>query len=704
MANNYYVSATECAAISRIDARELSSKPDSYVVNNVVSYYLMLNTWFSMWSCLPEGTSLIPSIVNLLLREGLLPVIRKCSEMADASIKDSQPRYPEWLDAYVNTVRPEIDLADWLQLMRFLKRFSPVGSDLVEERSIKAFVAFNKQLKIKQRTELNYGLVRRVREVISDILKGFTVDYLNDGSFSPGAAADSDKLLASKLSEYSRVQPYYLSQFYPLSSSVEKAGVVEWVVEYDNRTDWKLLLKRDVPKGNIAYYVEEKSTDDRGNVVVTKVRKYDDAYCVATKRCERRIIPPRSYCSVVRAVPKNYKTSRIIAKEHAFRQFRMYAIATAMRRCIKNNGYEDMLCLNDQSFNQEKCRYGAKFGSYATIDLSSASDSLSRSLFVSTFPSTVVSECDKWCAKGVIVNKDDPRWMQMAFTSGSVLCFPVESIIFLATALVAQEMHENFTGERINAPQVYGDDMIVDSRVFDLTCEILTRLGCTVNDDKSFCETRYRESCGVEYNATEDTQTKYWPRRPLKGLDPARIGLKLENCSNLLSGSKNDFFNSLSALVDMQHRFFFAKICGKRCPGISALLADVVRRYYPKMTSSAPGAVCDDLWEFIPKFTLTRAPMDVREDRNPLAKVAVSKLPPYAVREVHTTLVNKAHGKADQESVRQLMVYRYVEHLLHGPKVDHGELINELCHLTVTPNTYDADACGVDTVYVERRI
>lgn len=96
---------------------------------------------------------------------------------------------------------------------------------------------------------------------------------------------------------------------------------------------------------------------------------------------------PYDLTCTVMAVPKNYKTARMIAKEEAGNTFHAKAVQKAMRRCFKRNRIA--IYYDDQEINREGARLGALNGRLATIDHSSASDSIPRSLAAYVTPPDV---------------------------------------------------------------------------------------------------------------------------------------------------------------------------------------------------------------------------------------------------------------------------------------------------------------------------
>jgi hypothetical protein len=65
---------------------------------------------------------------------------------------------------------------------------------------------------------------------------------------------------------------------------------------------------------------------------------------------------------------------------------------------------------------------------------------------------------------------------------------------------------------RIGNFAVFGDDIIVDSRVYSRICKMLNVLGFAVNTNKSFNEGLFRESCGHDYYCGQNVRGVYIKR------------------------------------------------------------------------------------------------------------------------------------------------------------------------------------------------
>jgi len=608
------VSVNDAEEIASIDAPKMSSNPTAYIKNNLMSYFLIINLWiFQIDEISRTGRF---ELIEMLKARGLLATIALCSEAADIFIQTeySVDRIASGVeDGYAVPFASRVigDAPDdrvALQLLRFPKRFSPVSADLISQASVDNFDKINDKCKIGNRSERSQFWVERVRARLSSILAGFSVDY-DKGFFSAGVAADADRPLADKLSAYSYWEPCLFHS--PL-----------------------------LPIGN-----------DR------------------TKR------DPSDYCAIVQSVPKSYKTARVIAEEHAYRQFHMQAIRLEIERCIERNGYVDLLDLHDQSPNQRLAWEGSFNPTYATIDLSAASDSLERAFIYSVLPLSVVRELDKYLPRyysAMVTNKKGThvrhvtRRMDMFCTSGSAVTFPIESIVFLAICLEVTEVCSRLTGESFVLPHVFGDDLLVDVAVYDTVVQVLEQLRFSVNTTKSFgWDSRYRESCGVEYFDGYALSSKYWPR-------------------STVSFRNADVAATLGQLCSLQHALYENTVA-------RIFLTAVVRCLEPRMTSHNPGVLCDDLWEPVPQFKRAPAPYDMTKMESC----------PYE-REVHLVMKTRRKNRTSEVTAYGytkamiVQMWLYATFLRSGPQYDDD--LSRLLGVTSKPPTL-ASLCDTGEVY-----
>jgi hypothetical protein len=163
-------------------------------------------------------------------------------------------------------------------------------------------------------------------------------------------------------------------------------------------------------------------------------------------------------------------------------------------------------------------RVGSLDGSYATIDLSDASDLVSydlvRNIFKPIAPTFLdyVEGCRSETAKmpsGELVT------LRKFASMGSAMCFPMEAMIFFTLAMTAFfEVDASPVSrkaiKRYSAKiSVYGDDIIVPSRYATAVMDKLEAYGLRVNHSKSFTQGFFRESCGGDYYRGHDVTPVY---------------------------------------------------------------------------------------------------------------------------------------------------------------------------------------------------
>lgn len=246
-------------------------------------------------------------------------------------------------------------------------------------------------------------------------------------------------------------------------------------------------------------------------------------------------------------VPKTAKTFRTIAVEPLLNGLVQKGIDSVMRRKLLRVG----LNLADQSLNQRFAREGSANDTddgFASIDLSSASDSISRELCRYLLPDAWFRLLDRTRSHHYTLDQA-VRPYEKFCSMGNGFCFPLETLLF-AAACIATGSHEpgvDFT--------VYGDDILVKRGLAPSVLRLLKHWGFKYNPDKTFLEGPFRESCGADWFGGEDV-------RPFT-LDYALDSL--ENCFKFLNLTRRSerceaFFSgvrqSVVDLVPIQWRFF----------------------------------------------------------------------------------------------------------------------------------------------------
>ncbi|UHM27709.1 MAG: RNA-dependent RNA polymerase [Fushun levivirus 6] len=211
--------------------------------------------------------------------------------------------------------------------------------------------------------------------------------------------------------------------------------------------------------------------------------------------------------NVVFTVPKSDDIDRAAAKEPDLNMFLQKACGLHIRRRLKGVGID----LNDQTRNQELARIASIDGSLATLDLSSASDSVTWKLVAELLPPDWFRVLSDLRSDRGLIDGSWHEWATMS-TMGNGFTFELESLIFWALARSAAYY--------FGCPgviSVYGDDIIVPTKLAKPLMNVLGFCGFLVNPDKSFWSGSFRESCGAHWNAGVDVKPFYC-RTPLIGL------------------------------------------------------------------------------------------------------------------------------------------------------------------------------------------
>lgn len=197
-------------------------------------------------------------------------------------------------------------------------------------------------------------------------------------------------------------------------------------------------------------------------------------------------------CSGARmtSVPKNSKTNRMIGIEPVGNMFLQKGVGAYIRRRLKRVGVD----LNDQSLNQEAARYGSVMNTLATLDLSSASDTVSYGIVGSLLPPDWLSYLDAIRTEYAELDGVEIK-LEKFSAMGNGFTFELESLIFwaLVSAVIEAE------GIPDTTLLVYGDDIICSVEAVPHVEGLFDYCGFILNKEKSYTDGPFRESCGGYY-------------------------------------------------------------------------------------------------------------------------------------------------------------------------------------------------------------
>lgn len=207
----------------------------------------------------------------------------------------------------------------------------------------------------------------------------------------------------------------------------------------------------------------------------------------------------------VQSVPKDFMTRRMIAIEPTFNAYAQLGAGRVMARKIKAVLHHD---LTDQGANRRAAFEASMTGGYATLDLSSASDTIASALV-----GTMLAEVPDWLTFLEDIRSPTYRYgadgeqqvYQKWSSMGNGYTFPLQTLIY--SALIRGVLH--YQRGQVKPFWVYGDDLIVPTEIVPALSSVLTMLGFKLNNDKSFWDGPFRESCGGDFWCGIDVRPFY---------------------------------------------------------------------------------------------------------------------------------------------------------------------------------------------------
>lgn len=197
-------------------------------------------------------------------------------------------------------------------------------------------------------------------------------------------------------------------------------------------------------------------------------------------------------------VPKTVKVHRTIAVEPLINGYLQKGVDIVLRRKLKRIGIN----LADQSLNQELAFRGSVEAGdpFVTIDLSSASDSISIGLVKNVLPPDWFELLNSLRSANYTLDGKNFSTYHKFCSMGNGFCFPLETLLFVAACNAAE------CGQPGVDFSVYGDDIIVRQSKSTKVLSILSDMGFSVNTEKTFLEGPFRESCGADWFGGEDVR------------------------------------------------------------------------------------------------------------------------------------------------------------------------------------------------------
>lgn len=197
-------------------------------------------------------------------------------------------------------------------------------------------------------------------------------------------------------------------------------------------------------------------------------------------------------------VAKDASTDRAICVEPDLNVFVQLGIGAALRSRFKR-----FFNLEHQADVNRALVARARKSGLSTIDLSSASDTVSSYLVSLLFPTDWYDLMDDTRSRHTVI-EGHPYETEKFSSMGNGFTFEVETIIFFAL-LRALGVPEDESA-------VFGDDIIVPKGYADEVIHYLNVMGFSVNASKTFLSGDFYESCGHDYFRDAYVRPIFWKK------------------------------------------------------------------------------------------------------------------------------------------------------------------------------------------------
>lgn len=202
------------------------------------------------------------------------------------------------------------------------------------------------------------------------------------------------------------------------------------------------------------------------------------------------------YADELFSAPKDAEIDRMCGKQADFNGWIQLGIGGVLAYILRRFFGVDV---EDQSLGWDRAKQGSVDDSYATIDLSSASDTVSIEVLRRVLPSDWFALLDSvrhshFRYRGPDMSWTEPCRYEKFSSMGNGFTFPLESLLFAALVRAVSRIHGV-----VYDYSVYGDDLVVPGSIAGAVVDALGYLGFKVNPKKSFLAGPFRETCGKDF-------------------------------------------------------------------------------------------------------------------------------------------------------------------------------------------------------------
>lgn len=232
--------------------------------------------------------------------------------------------------------------------------------------------------------------------------------------------------------------------------------------------------------------------------------------------------PYRSWLLIVRgnrfiSVPKDSTKNRGIAIEPSLNVAYQLCVGVHLKSRLTRWNIVLSSSTEGQYLHRRLACSASKQGHLATIDLTNASDTVSKNLVRLFMPDMWYSLLESLRSTTTVLPNGQVHFLEKFSSMGNGFTFELETIIF-ASIVRAVARQRGVSLDKTNFG-VYGDDIICPIEIAsDVLC-LLKFFGFTPNDKKTFLTGSFRESCGGDFYDGFSVRSHYCKAEPAEPAD-----------------------------------------------------------------------------------------------------------------------------------------------------------------------------------------
>jgi hypothetical protein len=292
--------------------------------------------------------------------------------------------------------------------------------------------------------------------------------------------------------------------------------------------------------------------------------------------------------------PKNANIARCICVEPSLGMYYQLGFGRLLERSLL---YKMGINLSKQPFkNRELARLGSIHGDLSTIDLSSASDSMSLPMLRWALPRDWIYILSELRSPWVEVDGKEEE-LHMVSSMGNGFTFPLQTIFFACIVTASARLRgiplSNPWGDTLGNWAVFGDDIIVPKSITADVLRGLSLFGFTANSNKTFVEGPFRESCGHDYYRGHNVRGVY-----IQNINSLQARASAINQLNLFSTRTGLLVRHLVRELKGTARFHFVPRWENDDAGVKVPLRHMVKVHSKRYQNS----YLYRCWRAVPRF------------------------------------------------------------------------------------------------------